>query len=51
MYSLQDLLDVNNGSLLPYIQKIHDEFLAHIKGDGTPGSECTVRFEYSVARC
>ncbi|CAL8102347.1 unnamed protein product [Orchesella dallaii] len=40
MYSLQDLLDVNNGSLLPYLQKVHDDFLTHIKGDGTPNSEC-----------
>lgn len=33
MYSLQDLLDVNNGSLLPYLQKIHQDFTNHIKGD------------------
>lgn len=42
MYSLQDLLDVNNGSLLTFLQKIQEEFTTHIKGDGSVDSECKV---------
>ena len=33
MYSLQDLIDVNSGSLLPFLTKIHSLFLTHIKSD------------------
>ena len=33
VYSLQDLVDVNTGLLLPFLTKIHSLFLAHIKSD------------------
>ncbi|OXA63877.1 Differentially expressed in FDCP 8 [Folsomia candida] len=31
MYSLQDLIDINNGTMLKFIEKIHDAFERHIK--------------------
>lgn len=33
VYSLQDLIDVNSGVLLPFLTKIHSLFLTHIKSD------------------
>lgn len=33
VYSLQDLVDVNTGLLLPFLTKIHSLFLTHIKSD------------------
>lgn len=33
MYSLQDLIDVNNGSLLRFLVTIHVQFVKHIKED------------------
>lgn len=33
VYSLQDLIDVNSGLLLPFLTKIHSLFLTHIKSD------------------
>lgn len=33
IYSLEDLIDVNSGSLLPFLTKIHSLFLTHIKSD------------------
>jgi hypothetical protein len=31
LYSLQDLIDINSGELLPFITKVHEQFLNHIK--------------------
>lgn len=31
MYSLQDLIDTNNGTLLKFLTDVHDVFLKHIK--------------------
>ena len=44
VYSLQDLVDVNTGLLLPFLTKIHSLFLTHIKSD------CQVR-RWSTAAC
>lgn len=33
IYSLQDLIDVNSGLLLPFLTKTHSLFLTHIKSD------------------
>jgi hypothetical protein len=31
LYSLQDLIDINSGEMLPFVSKIHETFLKHIK--------------------
>ena len=31
MYSLQDLIDINSGYLLEYLNKIHQNYVTHIK--------------------
>ncbi|KAF4517776.1 hypothetical protein B566_EDAN002981 [Ephemera danica] len=31
LYSLQDLIDINTGELLPFISKVHEIYLNHIK--------------------
>jgi len=33
MYSLQDLIDVNSGTMLKFLETIHTAFLVHIKED------------------
>jgi len=33
IYSLEDLIDVNSGLLLPFLTKVHSLFLTHIKSD------------------
>lgn len=38
MYSLQDLIDVNRGTLLAFVEKIHNGFERHIK------EECLVLY-------
>jgi predicted metal-binding protein len=45
MYSLQDLIDVNNGSLLKFMEKIHAAFESHIK------QECQVCITNCLSIC
>ena len=33
IYSLDDLIDVNSGLLLPFLTKVHSLFLTHIKSN------------------
>ncbi|XP_031555951.1 differentially expressed in FDCP 8-like, partial [Actinia tenebrosa] len=33
VYSLQDILEVENGSMLPFVTRVHSLFLTHIKSD------------------
>lgn len=33
MFSLQDLIDVNNGILVEYLTKVHASFASHIKNE------------------
>lgn len=33
MFSLQDLIDVNNGILVEYLTKVHTSFASHIKNE------------------
>ena len=33
MYSLQDLIDINSGTLFQYLNKIHQHFYTHIKDE------------------
>ncbi|XP_065341190.1 differentially expressed in FDCP 8 homolog A isoform X2 [Cloeon dipterum] len=32
-YSMQDLIDINSGTMLPFVNQIHDSFAKHIKKD------------------
>jgi hypothetical protein len=41
MYSLQDLMDIDKGVLLKFLEKIHEGFLHHIKED------CEVGLDFS----
>ena len=38
IYSLDDLIDVNSGVLLPFLTKVHSLFLTHIKSDCQVGN-------------
>lgn len=53
-FSLQDLIDVNSGELLQYLEKVQAVFIKHIKEDcrvsaGTPIFCCLYKLHFNLA--